>query len=112
MQTIHRTGYFFILVGLALLLMFVASVMSKEVHILYLFFSLATFFIAFLLLRNKKASESGRFRVIRQSREHRRQNPPGVNKPVKAGGIFGGSRQGSRHNRQRNEDKTAKSQRS
>jgi hypothetical protein len=109
MQTKHRAGSFFILVGLALLLMFIASIMSREVHAAYLFFSLLCFITAFLFLRTRKAAESGRFRMLHQARERRRQGPPGGNKSARPGGLFGLGRRQSRKDRKREEEKNQKS---
>ena len=103
---LSRVGSFFILVGLALLLMFVASVMSSEIHALYLLTSLVSFFVAFWLRRDKPESNSGRFRVIHQARERRHQHRQnGSNKPpVRAGGIFGAFHRESRHDRKHREE--------
>ncbi len=73
METLHRLGTFFILVGLALMVMFVGSIMSKEINVVYLFLSLVALFVAFLLRRNKPVNESGRFRIVRQAN---RAQPP------------------------------------
>jgi hypothetical protein len=102
MRTIHRAGSFFILVGLALFLMFIASVMSREMLVSYLFFSLLSFITAFLFLRTRKSADSGRFRVLRQARE-RRQSRAAGNKPAKPGGLFGLGRRQSRKDRKREE---------
>jgi hypothetical protein len=112
MNTKHRSGSFFILVGLAVLLMFIASIMSREVNVLFLFLSLACFFIAFLLLRNRQASDSGRFRVLRQARDRRHQKGQGGSKPARSGGLFGLPRHESRRDRRNREEKSDKNQQS
>jgi hypothetical protein len=72
-----RIGTFFIIVGLALLVMFVGSIMSKEIHGIYLFLSFSAFVVGFLLRRNRPVSDSGRFGAIRRlserSRHHREE---------------------------------------
>ena len=68
-----RIGTFFILVGLALLVIFIGSIMSKEINGMYLLVSLSAFFIGFLFRRNKPVSDSGRFGTIRRATERRRQ---------------------------------------
>jgi Ca2+/Na+ antiporter len=73
METIHRIGTFFILVGLALLVMFIGSIMSKDINVIYLFLAFAALFIAFLLRRNKPVNDSGRFGAIRRASARSRQ---------------------------------------
>jgi hypothetical protein len=73
METLHRIGNFFILIGLALLVMFVGSIMSKEIKMIYLLLSFAALFIAFLLRRNKPVNDSGRFGAIRRASARSRQ---------------------------------------
>ena len=63
-----RLGTFFILIGLALLILFVGSVLSKEANGLYLLISMASILIGLLLRRTRQANDSGRFRTIRQAR--------------------------------------------
>jgi hypothetical protein len=112
METKHRSGSFFILVGLAVLLMFIASIMSREVNVLFLFLSLACFFVAFLLLRDKKSNDSGRFRVLRQARERRHQKNKDGGKPARSAGLFGLPRHESRRDRRNREEKSDKNQKS
>ena len=73
METLHRIGTFFILVGLALLVMFTGSVLSKDIHGTYLLLALGAFFMGYLFRRNKPVNDSGRFgtlrRVVRRSRK-------------------------------------------
>jgi uncharacterized membrane protein YccC len=72
-----RIGTFFIIVGLALLVMFVGSIMSKEIHGIYLLLSFTAFVVGFLFRRNRPVSDSGRFGTIRRlserSRHHREE---------------------------------------
>jgi hypothetical protein len=70
---IARIGTFFILVGLALLVIFIGSIMSKEINGMYLLLSLSAIFIGFLFRRNKPVNESGRFGTIRRATERGRQ---------------------------------------
>ena len=74
METLHRLGTFFILIGLTLLVMFVGSIISKDISVVYLFLSFASLFIAFLFRRNKPVNDSGRFGAIRRARERSRQH--------------------------------------
>jgi len=94
METLHRLGTFFILVGLALMVMFVGTIMSKEINVVYLFLSLAALFIAFLLRRNKPVNESGRFRIVRQANQRSRQRRDDrMNNRYKQSDSPGGRRQ-------------------
>ncbi len=68
-----RIGTFFILVGLAFLVMFAGSIMGREIHGIYLLMALAAFFVGYLLRRNKPVSDSGRFGTIRRASERSRQ---------------------------------------
>jgi hypothetical protein len=68
----HRVGTFFLLVGLALLVMFIGSIMSKSVDLIFLLMSCAALLSAYLFRHDKPVNDSGRFRVIRQARERRR----------------------------------------
>jgi hypothetical protein len=70
---LHRIGSFFILVGLALFVIFIGSIMGKDTNLIYLVLCLAAWFVAFLLRRNKPAQDSGRFRMIRRAGERSRQ---------------------------------------
>jgi hypothetical protein len=94
METLHRLGTFFILVGLALMVMFVGTIMSREINVIYLFLSLAALFIAFLLRRNKPVNESGRFRIVRQANQRSRQRRDDrMNNRYKRSDSPGGRRQ-------------------
>jgi hypothetical protein len=94
METLHRVGTFFILVGLALMVMFVGSIMSKETNVLYLFLALVALFIAFMLQRNKPVKDSGRFAAFRRASERSRQRRDDrMNNRYKRGNPSGGRRQ-------------------
>jgi hypothetical protein len=73
METLHRVGTFFILVGLALMVMFIGSIMSKETNAIYFFLSFVSIFIGYLFRRNKPVNESGRFAALRRANERNRQ---------------------------------------
>jgi hypothetical protein len=73
MQILNRLGSFFILAGLVLLVLFVGSVISKDIKTVFLLTSIGTFFIGFLFQRNKPASASGRFAAIRRASANSRQ---------------------------------------
>ncbi len=70
---IARIGTFFILIGLALLVIYVGSIMSKDINGIYLLLSLSAIFVGWLLRRNKPVNESGRFGTIRRATERGRQ---------------------------------------
>jgi hypothetical protein len=70
---VARVGTFFILVGFALLIIFVGSILSKDTQGIYLFLSSAAFLVGFLFRRNKPVNESGRFGIIRRAGEYSRQ---------------------------------------
>ena len=83
MQTIHRLGTFFILIGLFMIILFVGSIMSKDTNSNYLLISIGALFLGFLFQRNKPTSDSGRFAAIRrasansrQRREEKMKQPP------------------------------------
>jgi hypothetical protein len=90
-----RIGTFFIVIGLVLLVMFVGSIMGKEIHGIYLFLSFAAFVVGFLFRRNRPVSDSGRFGSIRRASERSRlrreerlnQKQKRGNSPVKRGQI-------------------------
>jgi hypothetical protein len=71
---IARIGSFLILLGLALLVVFIGSFLAKEINGNYLLLSLATLFIGFLFRRNRPVNDSGRFGTIRRARERSRQS--------------------------------------
>ena len=74
MQLSHRLSTFFILVGLALLILFVASIISNSTDPVYLPISIVALLVGFLLRRNNKpASDSGRFGAVRRARERTRK---------------------------------------
>jgi hypothetical protein len=73
MQTSHRLGTFFILVGLALLLLFVGSFLSKNTNINFLGAALVTLVLGFLLHKNREPTDSGRFKTLRKASERSNQ---------------------------------------
>ena len=77
MQTHHRLGTFFILVGLGLLALFVGSFLNKDIKTTYLLISIVALLAGFLMQRNKQPRDSGRFSAIRRasanSRQHREE---------------------------------------
>jgi len=64
----RRMGTFFILVGLVLLLLFIASIKGQETNILYLLASLGALLLAYLSLRRVARPEPTRFAAIRKAR--------------------------------------------
>jgi hypothetical protein len=73
METIRRIGTFCILVGLALLILFLGSIISKEVQPAYLLFSMVAFVLGYFFRRNKPASDSERFRMLRRATDRNRK---------------------------------------
>ena len=77
MQTLHRLGTFFILVGLVLLVLFAGSVIIKDAKMNYLLAGVVTCLVGFLLQGKKQPGDSGRFSAIRRasatSRQHREE---------------------------------------
>jgi hypothetical protein len=73
MQTLNRLGTFFILVGLVFLVLFVESVMGKDIKTTYLLISIVALLAGFLIQRNKPTSDSGRFSAIRRTSASSRQ---------------------------------------
>jgi hypothetical protein len=69
-DTIPRVGVFFLLVGGALLILFAASVFSKETHVLYLLIGTAALFLGFIFRRRAAPPPpSTRFSGIRKVNE-------------------------------------------
>jgi uncharacterized membrane protein len=61
-----RLGTFFILIGFGLLILFIGSILAKEINILYLFFAVAALFIGSILHRAAPRPEPTRFSSIRK----------------------------------------------
>jgi len=102
---IVRIGTFLILVGLALLIVFIGSIMGKDTNGIYLLLSFATIFLGFMLRRNRTIRESGRFGAIRRASEHSRQRrEERMNNKHQRGGTPGNSRQ-MQHTGRKNENK-------
>ena len=69
-----RLGNFFILVGCAFLILFLASVFANEFNLLYLFITAGTLFIGFLLRSLAPRPEHSRFLGIRKASQRSRQH--------------------------------------
>jgi hypothetical protein len=73
-----RLGTFFLLVGLLLLLLFVMSVLSKDMQVLFLLASFVCLSIAYIARPRRESQEGARFGTIRRlsqrSRERREEN--------------------------------------
>jgi hypothetical protein len=65
MQTLNRLGTFFILVGLVFLVLFVGSIISKDIKTTCLLISIVALLVGFLMQQNKPTSVNGRFSTIR-----------------------------------------------
>ncbi len=68
-----RIGTFFILIGLGLLFLFVVSVLSRESHYEYLFFSAIALFLGLILRSTAPRPEPTRFSGIRRVNQRLRQ---------------------------------------
>ena len=89
-----RVGTFFNIVGLALMVMFIGSIMGKDIKVIYLLLSFVALVVAYLLRRNKPVNDSGRFGVIRRAGERRRQRrEERMNQKQKKGNSPGKRRQ-------------------
>ena len=73
MQTHHRLGTFFILVGLVLLILFAGSYISNDIKVSYLLLSILALLAGSILQRNKSSGDSGRFSAIRRASAASRQ---------------------------------------
>jgi hypothetical protein len=73
METLPRVGTFFILVGLALLVLFVGSAMSRDINVIYLLLSIVALLLGYHFRRSNQPSDSGRFGSIRRASERNRQ---------------------------------------
>jgi len=67
-----RIGTFFLLVGLVLLILFLGSVMNKDVNVVFLVLSIAALLVAYVF-RRRTPQDSGRFGTIRRVSEHSHQ---------------------------------------
>ena len=98
METRHRIGTFCHMVGLTLMVIFIASILSKGTNATYLFLSFAAFFIGIILRRNKPVQDSGRFAFVRRAGQRGQERRGGgwnkkpTGKPVTGGAGFGKSR--------------------
>jgi Flp pilus assembly protein TadB len=70
---IPRLGTFLILVGCGLLILFVGSVLAKELILLYLLLAAAALFLGFVCRRAAPRPEPTRFSGIRKLSQHSRQ---------------------------------------
>jgi hypothetical protein len=70
---LQRAGTFFNLVGLTLLLLFIASLLGKNANGVLLFLSFTAFGVGFVFRRNKPVKESGRFVLVRRMNERSNQ---------------------------------------
>jgi hypothetical protein len=69
-----RIGTFFIFLGLGLLALFVLSVLSNEITLVYLLFSILALFLGLVFRQRKKEPvDNGRFGLIRRANERSRQ---------------------------------------
>ncbi len=73
METYYRIGAFFILVGLALLLLFFLSIFAGYFHGTYLLLSIISLVVGFMLRRDKPVKESGRFSTFKRFSDYNRR---------------------------------------
>ena len=73
MEHSSRLGTFFLLVGLVLLLLFVASVLSKDMQVLFLLAAFLCLSISYIARPRRESKESGRFGTIRRFSQHNRE---------------------------------------
>jgi hypothetical protein len=73
MENRPRIGTFFLLVGLVLLILFLGSVMSKDVNVVFLVLSMVALLVAYVFRRRMPQDSGGRFGTIRRVSEHSRQ---------------------------------------
>jgi hypothetical protein len=73
MTTRHRIGTFLILVGLTLLVIFLGSVMSKQINVTFLILSMVALLSGYQLRRNRPVNDSGRFSVVRRMQARSQQ---------------------------------------
>ena len=98
MEIRHRIGTFFYMVGLTLMVIYIASILSKGTNTSFLFLSFAAFFIGFILRRNKSVQDSGRFSYIRKAGQRSNERRAGKmnkirhGKPARAGRGLGKAR--------------------
>jgi hypothetical protein len=69
----QRIGTFFYLVGLALLLIFIGSILSKDIHVIYLLLAFLAILAGIRLRRDRPVTEGGRFGTFRRVKERNRQ---------------------------------------
>jgi hypothetical protein len=72
-NSLPRVGTFFILVGCGLIILFIGSVLAKELSILYILLAAAALFLGFLLRRAAPRPEPTRFSGIRKLSQRSRQ---------------------------------------
>lgn len=73
MHLTRRFGTFLVLIGLALLILFVASYFSGDTNMNFLGGALVTLVLGLLLQRKREPTDSGRFKTIRRVSERNRQ---------------------------------------
>jgi hypothetical protein len=68
-----RLGSFFTLVGCALLILFIWSILAGEIHAAYFLFAAASLILGFIFHRAAPRPEPTRFEGIRKARQRSRQ---------------------------------------
>jgi hypothetical protein len=70
---VGRIGTFFILIGCGLLILFIWSILARELSLLYLLLSAAALFLGSLFRRAAPHPEPARFSSIRRAGQRSRQ---------------------------------------
>ncbi len=68
-----RVGTFFVLIGCALLVLFVGSILAEDINIIYLACSAAALFLGYAFRRSATRPEPTRFSTIRKANQRARQ---------------------------------------
>jgi hypothetical protein len=71
-QILPRLGTFFILVGLLFLIIFIGSILGRDLNLKYLVLCSSSFFLGYILIRARKSSEPTRFSAIRKLKQSAR----------------------------------------
>ena len=70
----YRIGSFLYLIGTSLVVIFILSVLGKEINLAYLILAVIAFFFGSLFRKTKENQESKRFSTIRRIRNRKDQS--------------------------------------
>ncbi len=68
-----RVGFFFTLIGLGMFTIFILSILGREIKIVFLLLSVASFFLGYVIRPKKAPVEPTRFGAVRRMNERSRQ---------------------------------------